>query len=274
MRLPIFPLAMLAVAALAGGLALPRLLDGLGLRKKNFKGEMIPAAYGAQIAFFAIMGCVLLRLLDCAPQRIIALYAIEIAGMAALGFVDDLFGTRETGGFRGHFEKLILERKLTTGAFKALSGGVLALALGALVSKSLGAWVVNSLLIALSANALNLLDLRPGRALAAFFFGLIAVSAACGFLLTGIWPLVALMPPTVVLGFADVRGRAMMGDTGSNPLGGALGLTLAIDGGMPAKLVAIAVLLGLHVLCERYSLSQIIERNAILRRLDSLLGVR
>ncbi|MDO8683884.1 MAG: hypothetical protein Q7N50_10435 [Armatimonadota bacterium] len=274
MKMPYPIIAAIIVSALAGLIALPRLLDSMGLRKKNFKGDMIPAAYGVQIAYFAVLGCAIIRVLDLSPARITMQYAVLIGGMAAFGFLDDAFGSRETGGFAGHFKKLLLERKLTTGAVKAIGGGALALALGWSVSKAAPDWIINSLLIALSANALNLVDLRPGRALAVFAIGLLAVTAACGFRLSGAWPLAALILPTAILAHKDVRGQAMMGDTGSNPLGAALGLTIAIDGPLSVKFTTIGLLIVLHLICERYSLSQIIERNPILRRIDSLLGVR
>ncbi|MDO8585503.1 MAG: hypothetical protein Q7T82_00530 [Armatimonadota bacterium] len=269
-------LTVAAVAALAVA-AFPlisRLLRSPRLRKPNFREEIIPAAYGLYIAFYSVLGCVLVLLLGAAPTRVALTYAAAIGGMAALGLLDDAFGSREAGGFRGHFKKLLVERRITTGAVKAIGGGVLALAIGASVSRTWSGWIANSLLVALSANALNLLDLRPGRALGGFAFGMVAVAAVCGFDWAALWPLTLLLVLAIPLVPSDTEGRAMMGDTGSNALGAALGLTLAMSASPAARGAAIALLIGLHIFCERYSLSQIIERSAILKKIDSLLGVR
>jgi UDP-GlcNAc:undecaprenyl-phosphate/decaprenyl-phosphate GlcNAc-1-phosphate transferase len=263
-----------AAAAVAGLLVFPRLLESEALRKKNFRGASIPSAYGVYLAFYAALGGALVCLLGLSSPRVTTLYVVVITGMATLGLLDDLFGARDAGGFRGHFKKLLLERKFTTGAFKAIGGGVFALGVAWFVSESTSEWLVNALLIALSANALNLLDVRPGRALAGFVIGLIFASGVAGFALTGWWPLAALLIPTVALAGTDVTGRAMMGDTGSNALGGAVGLTLAIDGPPAAKIAAVVLLLALHLFCEKYSLTEVVEKNLILRKLDSLLGVR
>jgi UDP-N-acetylmuramyl pentapeptide phosphotransferase/UDP-N-acetylglucosamine-1-phosphate transferase len=86
--------------------------------------------------------------------------------------------------------------------------------------------------------------------------------------------MVALALPAAAMAWPDMRGRAMMGDTGSNALGAALGLTLALDGGVIAKALAVAFLAALHIICEKYSLTAIIERCPALKKLDGLLGVR
>jgi len=202
------------------------------------------------------------------------LYAAAIGAMAALGLLDDRFGRRDTGGFRGHFKKLLLERTITTGAVKALGGGIVALALAVAIPNQKAQWPLNAVLIALSANALNLIDLRPGRAFAGFVLGLALVAAVCGFRLQGAWPIAALTLPAAAMAWPDMRGRAMMGDTGSNALGAALGLTLALDGGVITKALAVVFLAALHIICEKYSLTAIIERSPALRKLDALLGVR
>jgi len=274
MRAGFLTIGGLAAIGAIGHILLRKLLNLPRMQKMNFKGNMIPSAYGAYVALYSILGIVLALLLNLTTARLAGLYIAVIAGMAILGILDDAFGSREAGGFRGHFKKLILERELTTGAVKAIGGGLLALSIAACIS---GVWserIIDAALIALWANALNLLDLRPGRALGAFAAGLIVVLAVCGISKTGTWPIIAVLLPTIALARADMTGRAMMGDTGSNPLGACLGLMLAVSGPFAAKVAAILALLGLHIFCERYSLTQIIEKSVILKRVDSFLGVR
>ncbi len=67
----------------------------------------------------------------------------------------------------------------------------------------------------------------------------------------------------------------MMGDTGSNLLGATLGLSLAAPPvNIPVRLTALLLLLALHILAERLSLTKLIEQKPFLQRLDRLTGVR
>ena len=85
----------------------------------------------------------------------------EVAPVAAIGLADDLWSGPERG-FRAH-----LSGRPTTGTIKALA--IPLWALGRTRSPSA------AVLISLSANALNQLDTRPGRALKAFLLGSLVV---------------------------------------------------------------------------------------------------
>jgi hypothetical protein len=69
---------------------------------------------------------------------------------------------------------------------------------------------------------------------------------------------------------SDLAGRAMMGDVGSNTLGAAAGLGLAMVLPPPARLAAVLVLAAFNLLCERRSLTEIIGKSRFLRFLDGL----
>lgn len=203
------------------------------------------------------------------------LYMIAILGFGLLGFLDDVFGSREVGGFRGHFNKLFIEKKLTTGAIKAIGGGLISVYLGHKTSGfRLPMWALDTAIIALAANVVNLMDLRPGRALFVFFVGLLAAAVLAMGWLSG--PVVVMTVALAAAGVAhyDTRGRAMLGDVGSNVLGAVLGLTLALDTKVIAKLVAVAVFLVINIYSERRSISELIERHPVLKSIDSKLGVR
>jgi UDP-N-acetylmuramyl pentapeptide phosphotransferase/UDP-N-acetylglucosamine-1-phosphate transferase len=66
----------------------------------------------------------------------------------------------------------------------------------------------------------------------------------------------------------------MMGDSGSNMLGAALGLTVALNTNLAFQWVIIALIAALHVYSEQRSVNEFIERNPILRTIDRRLGVR
>ena len=101
--------------------------------------------------------------------------AVAALGAGALGALDDLAGDSSSKGLRGHLTALA-HGELTTGAVKILGLAVTGLVSAALVdrpraggARALGAvdTLVAGAVVAGAANLLNLLDLRPGRALKA-----------------------------------------------------------------------------------------------------------
>lgn len=193
------------------------------------------------------------------------------------GWLDDTVGNRTVKGFRGHVRAWLREGRITTGLVKA--GAVCSAA--AWASWQMGGsaveWAVRTLVIALTANALNLLDLRPGRALKAFFL-LAAVIAAVSWTGgntadadTAVWrQMLPLAAAAVVLFRYDLRSRAMLGDTGANLLGFALGYAAASVCPLWFLIGLLVLLAWLHWIAERRSISGIIEKNAALSWLDGL----
>jgi hypothetical protein len=117
-----------------------------------------------------------------------------------------------------------------------------------------------ALLVALSANALNQFDTRPGRALKAF--------AATALVLRGAprsyaWIAVLLAP-------YDLREMTMLGDAGSNALGAVLGYGSVTTFTARGQRLAVAALAGLTVAGELRSLGALIERTPVLSQLDRL----
>lgn len=273
-------ISVAAVAAVICSLIISALIRKFNWQRENFKKNVIPAVAGLHIVAFGVVGVLLsrqlpegTRLVPNDSHQTALLYLILILGFGLLGLLDDLLGSRATGGFKGHFKTLLFERKLTTGAAKALGGGLIALYIGYKTSGgNLGLWAAHTALIGLAANTINLLDLRPGRALCAFFLGIGAVAAIVS--LSSPIPIFAVVLAAAGVAHFDVRGKAMLGDVGSNTLGAVLGLTLVMDTSVTVRLVAIAVFLLINVYSERRSISKLIEHNPVLAYLDSKLGVR
>ncbi|MCC6727962.1 MAG: hypothetical protein IT208_01350 [Chthonomonadales bacterium] len=255
-----------------------RLTSAAGLRRANFRGETIPTALGSAVLLWSVPA--LAALSAIIPQRRdeLAAFAWVLCAFGALGLADDRAADRAAKGLHGHVRRLVRDRAVTTGLLKAAGG----LATGVLVP-----WLVlrldaadvaiDALLIALSANALNLLDLRPGRATAAFLLGAAALCAteAAQSALGRVPAILLVAVPVLPVYERDARARAMLGDTGANALGGALGLACALAlPWPPARVGVVIMLLALHLAAERWSLSAIIERCALLRALDRLTGVR
>ena len=271
----ILPSALLLLAAIAWHIIVFRLSPKLQLVKLNYNKKPIMASYGIVEFVYIAASIIALTMLGYADMQYAKLYIAVMGAMWALGVIDDLFGSREVGGFKGHFKKLIFERKLTTGAVKAIGGGVVGLITGWYISDGdIIKCLFASLVIPLSANILNLFDLRPGRAVAVFFLGL-GVTYTC--MLGSIrepWIIGSIAAIALAFGVIDSRGKAMMGDSGSNALGAALGLTIALNTSWIFQLAAIAVLVGIHVYSEKHSMTELITGNRVLSSIDRRLGVR
>ena len=267
--------AVAAAAVLACHAAISISIRRFGWRKENFKGRKIPALFGLYIVAYGAAGAVLGRYAAAGSDPAARLYLVAVLGFGSLGLGDDLFGSRNAGGFRGHFKKLLLERRLTSGAAKAIGGGLVSLYLGYRTSGGAGGlWVLDAALVALAANTVNLLDVRPGRALFGFFVGLLLAMAAAWGRLSAPLPIAAVAASAAVVAYYDSAGKAMLGDVGSNTLGAVLGLTLAIDAGILGKLIAVGVFAAINAYSEWHSISELIERHPMLARVDSKLGVR
>ena len=165
-----------------------------------------------------------------------------VAAIAALGLADDLWSGPERG-FRAH-----LRSGRTTGVLKLL--GIPAV--GLLATRRLS----GALLVGLAANALNQLDTRPGRALKTYLAAALALDAPVAIA-------VLLLP-------YDLREMAMLGDAGSNALGGLLGLKSVERFTGRGRWVAIGALAGLTLLGERTSLGAWIERTPGIAWIDRL----
>ncbi len=177
-----------------------------------------------------------------APARV----RLGVAAAIALGLADDLWSGPERG-FRAH-----LAKGSTTGIAKAVGIPVAALA----VTRSLR----GATLVALSANALNQLDTRPGRALKAFLAAAALVRGSAK----------SYVPIAVLLAPYDLREMTMLGDAGANGLGALLGYGSVSKLTARGQIFSIAALVALTVTGETRSLGALIERTPGLSRLDRL----
>ena len=119
--------------------------------------------------------------------------------------------------------------------------------------------------IAGTANLVNLLDLRPGRALkAGVLLGAPLLPGPGGGLAAGpVGAAAALLPP-------DLDERVMLGDSGANALGALLGVALAARTGPVGRAGILAAVAALTAASEKVSFSQVIQNTRGLRELDAL----
>ncbi len=257
------------------GLAVtPQMRDMMGRSghlRPNYAGRLIPASLGIPLVISAAIASSLVLAFSGADVMAAAPCLLVVMAAAFAGAIDDFLGSGESRGMAGHVKTLVRRRAFTTGILKAglvLAFAALAIRIAA-PTLPVAVLVMDSTVVALAANFSNLLDLRPGRAAKAYLAGVAAL------LLTTRLPAVALVPVglagATLAGIGDdLAERSMLGDAGSNPLGAALGYWLALGTPLVARAAALAFLVLVHVYAERHSITGAIERNRVLRFLDTL----
>lgn len=266
---------MSAVVTGLAGIGLTRALTGLGRRlpeaarapwaRRNHAGAPVTLLEGP-VVVLAVAATATTGARDAGT-------ALVVLAPGLLGGLDDLVGDGTTKGLRGHLGALRRGR-VTTGALKILGLGATAVLAAHLetrgstrqgVGQSVAGTAVDAVVVAGTANLVNLLDLRPGRAL--------KVTTTAGALLsvpTASRPLGAALVG-VGLGALpeDLAGETMLGDCGANALGALVGLALVRGLGPRGRVAVAGVLTGLTLLSERVSFTRVIESTPVLRELDA-----
>lgn len=246
--------------------------------RTNHRGEPISLLEGPAVAAGLAAAAV------ACGGRVGAAGAVAVAGGAAFGLVDDLSedAGRVRKGLRGHLGALATG-ELTTGGLKVLGIGATSLvaaavALGPLSGGSrpgaptgaralvgrLGDVALGGALIAGTANLVNLLDLRPGRALKAAGIAAIPLVAhpVAGPLAAGVVGTGASALP------GDLGEVDMLGDSGANALGALVGTAAVVAAPRPLRAALLAGVVALTVASERVSFTEVIARTPALRAID------
>ncbi|GAA3757072.1 hypothetical protein HDA32_001719 [Spinactinospora alkalitolerans] len=249
-----------AGASAAPGRRAPR--PGGAWTRTNFRGEPVTLLEGPALAIGTCAGA---ALVPGQPLRLRTAAVIAGAGAAAFGGYDDLSGSGDSRGFKGHLGALA-RGEVTTGAVKLLGIGAVGLAAAAAVDRRPADVLVNGALIAGSANLANLFDLRPGRAVKV---GLLAGAPALADPVAGAVAGPALGAAAALLP-EDLGERAMLGDAGANALGAVLGVAAAARLPRGARLGLLAGVAALTAASEAVSFTKVISATPPLRRLDEL----
>jgi hypothetical protein len=262
--------AAAARLALAGAAAVTARSAGAPWRRMNYAGRPVSLLGGPALAAAATAGAVL-----GAPPGTRAAAAVVGAISGLVGGYDDLAGARpeQAGdkGLAGHLRAL-REGRVSAGAVKVAGIGAAAAVAATLTTRHAGSTagalvdgVLATGLVAGTANLVNLLDLRPGRAAKA---GALAAAATmrgpAGGLAAGpLGATLAVLP-------ADLGERVMLGDAGANALGALVGLRLAAVPARGGRAALLAAITALTLASEKVSFTKVIEATPGLRELDRL----
>lgn len=294
MRLSISPRQLPVVGAGIGVCA------GLGyvLRRKrikasqwertNFHGVTVSLRGGVAMAGAAVASAAVASALSDQPRAALGGVVASLGGGLA-GYIDDVDqgahdGGKVAKGLKGHLGALA-HGQVTTGVIKIAGIGASALAASALVGSkatSVGGKVsdlaLNTVLIAGTANLVNLLDLRPGRALKATVLVATPLSYfSCADAKTPASPASAqrllasgLNAAAITALVEDLQETTMLGDTGANAAGALLGTSLAANDSWKLRLGTTLGVVGLILASEKVSFSKVIAANPALNWLDQL----
>lgn len=251
--------AAAGTAALALG-SVRRRATGDAWIRPNFRGQSVHLGAGPAAAAGVLVGAAA----SGAPASACA--AVAVAG--GLGLYDDLAGATHARGLRGH-AKALARGELTTGLVKMIglvAGGVVAApprgGRGQAATR-----LADAALIAGTANLVNLLDLRPGRALKVVALAAAPLAAAGRAPSTGVASALVATAGTLLAG--DLGEQHMLGDCGANALGAALGWTALARLGPVGRAGALATVVGLTLVSEKVSFSAVIEQRPALAALDA-----
>jgi UDP-N-acetylmuramyl pentapeptide phosphotransferase/UDP-N-acetylglucosamine-1-phosphate transferase len=273
-------LTSVVVGVVVGGaiwMAVREVFDAGVFARTNHRGAPVLTSVGIVIPITVTLLAGFLRVMQLLTQRapgwdqLVGPTVTAALGFGLFGLLDDLAGTGQSGGFRGHLGALARGR-VTTGALKLLGGGAVALLTSAALARGdeglVGA-LRDAAIVALAANAANLLDRRPGRTTkvaGAAFLGLALWSGSPTLVGpgVGVGAAIALLP-------SEFRERIMLGDAGANALGALVGLaTLAALPTATARWVVLSLLLALNLMSVVVSFSSVIDAVPPLRYLDRL----
>jgi UDP-N-acetylmuramyl pentapeptide phosphotransferase/UDP-N-acetylglucosamine-1-phosphate transferase len=255
-----------ALGAGAAQYALRAAMNHKELERTNFRGRAVSLAAGPALAAAAsVTGA-----LGAPSVRQGAAVLTAGLGSGAVGLYDDIVGARPEQkaykGFKGHLRGL-RHGRITGGLAKIAGVGASALLASYLLGSKRGKAidvVLGAGVIAGSANLLNLLDLRPGRALKAGMLvgGPLALSRKGGALVGPMGAAAALLPQ-------DLDEQIMVGDTGANALGAVIGVNLAARTGRIRRAGLLAIIAGLTLTSEKVSFTEVIEKTPGLREIDA-----
>jgi UDP-N-acetylmuramyl pentapeptide phosphotransferase/UDP-N-acetylglucosamine-1-phosphate transferase len=197
-----------------------------------------------------------------APGRVRAAAGLATAVAGVCGAYDDQAGRPAERGFRAHLTALRAGR-ITSGTVRLVGIGAAGLAAGVLLKERPLDRLLAGVVVAGTAHLVNLLDVRPGRAVKA----VVATGLALG---TGTALAAAPVGAAAAIATDDLGERTMLGDAGAHALGAALGVAAVETTHRRAALaLSAATLVALAAAGHRVSYSRTLWNTPVLRALDA-----
>ncbi|TXK83483.1 hypothetical protein [Paenibacillus sp. N3.4] len=212
-----------------------RFLEAHGQVEPNYKGVSIPRGMGIMLSMLVWLQELFLTLISKAFDLLhtaqwssffhsieanFRVYTLAATFIFLLGWTDDLMGSKVVKGFKGHMRYCKENGTLSMGAVKAigtLGTAAWLVAVGRQEQTPIWQMGVGLILVTLSTNTMNLLDVRPGRSLKVFL-GVSSAVFVYGCLVSGIaslFPMIPVCMGGLVLYGTDLKAKGMLGDAGA-----------------------------------------------------------
>jgi UDP-N-acetylmuramyl pentapeptide phosphotransferase/UDP-N-acetylglucosamine-1-phosphate transferase len=244
------------------------------LARQNYRGATLSTASGVilVVAVVAVEGVrtviELLGASDGATARDRLVMLATVVAFGALGFLDDVLGDNAEKGLKGHIGAA-LHGRVTTGFIKLGGGASVALVVAAALGGDAGRVVIDAAVIALAANLANLFDRAPGRTIKVGIIAWVPLAVVAGTSATGL-ALAVVLGAAIGLLPSDLAERSMLGDTGANALGAALGVAAVLTLAPDTRTIVAVALVALTLVSEVVSFSSVIRRVPPLHAIDRL----
>lgn len=240
------------------------MLESKGMNTRNYSGKELINGMG--IVFLIPCLVSVFPLWNLVNREDMFAYIALLLSMTLAGYIDDSLGGSNAKGFKGHL-RAVIKGQLSTGMIKIMLSLIMGFFLSLVYFTEMKDIIFNTIFFCLCVNIINLLDLRPGRAIKGFALNILFVSMSSG--LKDTWMLLPILSSLAIYIKGELNENYMLGDTGSNLLGGIMGMYILKVASQGVKYILFSILLALNILSEFKSFSEIIESVPILKSLDS-----
>jgi UDP-GlcNAc:undecaprenyl-phosphate/decaprenyl-phosphate GlcNAc-1-phosphate transferase len=235
----------------------------------NHRGRPVPVILGWGLTFGVCAVVVVNQIGAALGHRSVRGDQFVLVGAVMAIFLVGLYDDRVRHPARGLVRQVVelLRGRITPGILKMVVIAGAALAWTLATDVPIPYVLLGTPVVAGAANLWNLFDVKPGRALK---FGIVATAAILTS--TATFVMGATLAASLVLLPADLRERAMLGDSGANVLGFLVGAGLFGEVGHSylGLGVSLGVVLLLHAVAETVTLSRVIRAVPPLRWFDDL----
>lgn len=185
------------------------------------------------------------------------------------GFIDDLYGTKNEKGLRGHFKALFLHGTMSTGILKIV---ITAIFVGYVLIFSwpltFAEWLCFGLILMLAPHVMNLFDTRPLRVWKASLLYFIVLLPFLPSFSIQAYIYIAIV--FIIFFLFEGYKLAMLGDNGATLIGGIIALWTVKYVPIALQWLFVGNFLILTVMAERISFSEWIEKYRLLKWIDRL----